>query len=306
MDKVLVVGGAGFIGSNLCKELIKTSKVYCLDNFSTGHLKNIFDLTENTNFELIEGDAEDFESRINFDYIYHLGSPASPQAYQELSLKTFTSNVLGSLNLLKLAQKTGARILFSSTSEVYGNPLEHPQSETYWGNVNPVGIRSCYDESKRAAETLFFEYFIAGVNACIVRIFNTYGENMDRNDGRVVSNFINQALEGEDITVYGDGTQTRSLCYITDTVRGIISMAKSNMFGPINIGNPFEITIQELAEIVKKLTNSNSKIVYKLLPEDDPIKRKPDITKASACLKWTPEVNLDEGLKKTIAYYKEN
>lgn len=305
MDKILVVGGAGFIGSHLCKKLLETAKVYCLDNFSTGHLENIFDLTEDKNFELIEGEAEDFESRINFDYIYHLGSPASPKAYQELSLKTFSSNVLGSLNLLKLAQKTGARILLASTSEVYGNPLEHPQSETYWGNVNPIGIRSCYDESKRAAETLFFEYHILKVNACIVRIFNTYGENMDRYDGRVVSNFINQALNDQNITVYGNGMQTRSLCYVSDTVKGIIAMAKSELFGPINIGNPFEITIKELAEIIKKLTNSKSEIVYEFLPEDDPLRRNPDITKAKNCLKWKPEISLDEGLRKTITYYKE-
>lgn len=305
MDKVLVAGGAGFIGSNLCKELVNISQVYCLDNFVTGFKKNISELLSNKNFTLIEDDVIDFKTNIHFDYIYHLASPASPPYYQKYSLETFNANVYGSNNLLKLAKNTGARILFASTSEVYGDPLEHPQSEKYWGNVNPIGIRSCYDESKRAGETLFYEYHKLGVDACIVRIFNTYGENMDINDGRVVSNFITQALTNKDITIYGDGNQTRSLCYVKDTVRGIISMAKSGLFDPVNIGNPTEITINEFAKIVKDMTNTSSNVIHCPLPENDPTRRKPDISRAISCLKWQPKTTLKEGLLKIIKYYEE-
>ena len=307
MEKILVTGGAGFIGSHLCKELIlQGNKVICLDNFFTGSKENIKDLINNSNFTLVEHDIEN-PYFADVDKIYNLACPASPVHYQFNPVKTIKTSVVGISNMLELAHKTGAKILQASTSEIYGNPLCHPQKESYWGNVNPIGIRSCYDEGKRAAETLMFDYhrqFKTDIR--VVRIFNTYGTNMSQNDGRVVSHFIVQALSNKDIEIYGDGSQTRSFCYVDDLVSGLIKMMNNEIgfIGPVNLGNPSERTILELANLIIKLTGTKSKIIFKPLPSDDPIKRKPDITLAHEKLNWSPKIDIKEGLEKTIEYFK--
>ncbi len=305
--KILVTGGAGFVGSHLCERLLNEgNEVYCLDNFFTGQKQNIIHLLDNPYFELIRHDVIN-PFLIEVDEIYNLACPASPIHYQYNPIKTMKTSVMGAINMLGLAKRVNAKILQASTSEVYGNPLVHPQLESYWGNVNPIGERSCYDEGKRAAETLFSDYHKQNnVKTKIVRIFNTYGPRMHPNDGRVVSNFIVQALKNKDITVYGKGLQTRSFQYVDDLVDGLIRMMASpdNLTGPLNIGNPHEFTILELAEKVIKLTESKSKIIYESLPSDDPMMRKPDISLAKKELNWSPSVNLDEGLEKTIAFFK--
>lgn len=313
MTKTIVVtGGAGFIGSNLCDRLIKDGhRVVCVDNLYTGNKSNIEHLLRNSKFDFVECDVihtSYYIRSISIDEIYNLACPASPPHYQKNPIFTTKTSVLGALNVLQLASENKAKILQASTSEVYGNPLVHPQAETYLGNVNPNGIRSCYDEGKRCAESLFMDYNrYYGTRTKIIRIFNTYGPNMDPCDGRVVSNFIIQALKGKNITIYGDGSQTRSFQYIDDLIDGMIKvMATNDKFtGPVNLGNPEEFTIEELAHKVIELTNSKSKIIYKPLPEDDPIKRKPDITKAISSIDWKPRVGLEEGLKKTIDYFKK-
>ncbi len=308
MKRVLITGGAGFLGSHLCEKLLsKNYEVLCLDNFFTGKKKNILHLLKDPKFEVIRHDIV-FPIFLEVDEIYNLACPASPIHYQYNAIKTIKTNVLGTLNMLGMAKRVKATILQASTSEIYGNPSEHPQKESYWGNVNPIGIRSCYDEGKRVAETLMMDYHRQnGVDIRIVRIFNTYGPRMNINDGRVVSNFIVQALTNKDITVYGDGSQTRSFCYVDDLIDGMILMMenKENFIGPVNLGNPEEYTILELAEIILELTKSKSKIVFKPLPQDDPIRRKPDIELASKKLNWKPEVRLKEGLMKTIEYFKK-
>jgi UDP-glucuronate decarboxylase len=305
--KILVTGGAGFVGSHLCERLLdEGNEVYCLDNFFTGQKQNIVHLLNNPYFELIRHDVIN-PYLIEVDEIYNLACPASPIHYQYNPIKTIKTSVMGAINMLGLAKRVNAKILQASTSEVYGNPLVHPQPESYWGNVNPIGERSCYDEGKRAAETLFSDYHKQNnVKIKIVRIFNTYGPKMHPNDGRVVSNFIVQALKNQDITVYGEGQQTRSFQYVDDLVEGMIKMMASpeSFTGPVNIGNPHEFTILELAEKVIKLTGSKSKIIYQPLPSDDPMMRKPDISLAKKELDWSPSVNLDEGLEKTIAFFK--
>lgn len=307
MKRILVTGGAGFIGNHLCRRLLKEGNhVICLDNFFTGLKRHIEDMMTNPNFELIEHDVVD-PIDIEVNQIYNLACPASPPHYQYDSVKTMKTSVLGIINMLELAKKYNATILQASTSEVYGNPLVHPQKETYWGNVNPIGIRSCYDEGKRAAETLMSDYHKQyGVDVRIIRIFNTYGPNMDPKDGRVVSNCIMQALNGEDITIYGDGSQTRSFCFVDDLVDGIICMMNNSrgFIGPVNLGNPSERTVLDLAQKVLELTGSTSKISFMPLPSDDPVKRKPDISVAKAELGWEPKVDIMDGLKKTIEYFK--
>jgi UDP-glucuronate decarboxylase len=306
--KILVTGGAGFIGSHLCDRLVKQGHhVLCVDNYFTGSKDNINHLLDFKNFEVIRQDVC-FPLYIEVDQIYNLACPASPKYYQHDPIQTMKTSVLGAYNMLGLAKRTGAKILQASTSEVYGDPVVHPQVEEYWGNVNPVGIRSCYDEGKRAAETLFMDYHrMHDVRVKIMRIFNTYGPRMAEGDGRVVSNFIVQALNQQDITVYGQGDQTRSFCYVDDLIDGMMALMATddNITGPINIGNPSEFTILELAEKVIKLTGSSSSILYKPLPEDDPKQRQPDITVAKKLLKWKPTVNLETGLLKTIEYFKE-
>lgn len=307
MKRILVTGGAGFIGNHLCRRLLNEGNyIICLDNFFTGLKKNIEDMIGNSNFELVEHDIVD-PIDIKCDEIYNLACPASPPHYQFDPVKTMKTSVLGIMNMLELAKKYKATILQASTSEVYGNPHVHPQKETYWGNVNPIGIRSCYDEGKRCAETLLMDYHRQyGVDIRIIRIFNTYGPNMDPKDGRVVSNCIMQAIRGEDITIYGDGSQTRSFCYVDDLVDGAIRMMNNpqKFIGPVNLGNPSERTVLDLAQKVIELTDSNSKLVYLPLPSDDPVKRKPDISVAGKELGWTPNVDIIEGLKKTIEYFK--
>ena len=308
MKHVLVTGGAGFIGSHLCKRLLEAgNEVICADNLFTGSKRNIEDLLECGRFEFMRHDVTK-ELLVEVDQIYNLACPASPVHYQYNPVKTMKTSVLGAINMLGLAKRVKARILQASTSEVYGNPHVHPQPEDYWGNVNPIGIRSCYDEGKRAAETLFFDYHRQnGVDIKVIRIFNTYGPNMNPDDGRVVSNFIVQALKGEDITIYGDGKQTRSFCYVDDLVEGMVRMMNSRdgFAGPVNLGNPGEFTMLELAEKVLALTGSKSKIVYRPLPQDDPVQRKPVIDLANKELGWEPRIALYEGLKKTIAYFEE-
>lgn len=315
MQKVIVTGGAGFIGSHLCSRLLNDGySVVCIDNFLTGSKKNIEGLLENSKFKLIEADvSQQFTDEINeqlndASFIFHLASPASPIDYQNHPEETLLVNSLGALNMLKLAKNFGTRILITSTSEIYGDPLEHPQKETYFGNVNTFGPRSCYDESKRFSETATYVYLNKyGIDARIIRIFNTYGPNMQKDDGRVVSNFINQALENKDITVDGDGSQTRSFCYVDDMVEGITKvMFGENTKGEVfNLGNPDEFTIKELAEMVISMTKSVSKIKYsENFREDDPMRRKPDISKAKKILDWEPKVKIEEGLQKTIEYYK--
>jgi UDP-glucuronate decarboxylase len=306
--RVLVTGGAGFLGSHLCDRLVKEGNdVVCLDNYFTGRKKNIEHLMDCHNFELIRHDVT-VPLFLEVDQIYNLACPASPIHYQYNPVKTIKTSVLGAINTLGLAKRVRARILQASTSEVYGDPDVHPQREDYWGHVNPVGIRSCYDEGKRVAETLFFDYYRQNkVDIRVMRIFNTYGPRMHPNDGRVVSNFIVQALRGKDLTLYGDGSQTRSFCYVDDLIEGMCRFMNCDDFtGPVNIGNPGEFTIKELAEQVIKLTGSKSGIVYKPLPSDDPKQRCPDISLAKERLKWEPKVKLEEGLKKTIEYFKSS
>lgn len=305
MKKILVTGGAGFLGSHLCTKLVlEGHHVLCVDNYFTGSKKNIEHLLEYKNFEIIRQDIC-FPLYVEVDEIYNLACPASPVHYQHDPIQTMKTSILGAYNMLGLAKRTGAKILQASTSEVYGDPLVHPQTEEYWGNVNPIGIRSCYDEGKRAAETLFMDYNRKhNVNTKIIRIFNTYGPRMAANDGRVVSNFITQALEGKDITIYGDGSQTRSFCFVSDLIDGIVKMMDSNVTGPINLGNPNEFTMLQLAKKVITLTHSQSKVVFWELPEDDPKQRKPDITEAKRLLNWQPNVELEIGLLQTISYFK--
>jgi UDP-glucuronate decarboxylase len=304
---ILVTGGCGFIGSNLCRKLLELdNKVICLDNCFSGNKDNIRDLLTNSNFEFIRHDIIE-PILLEVDQIYNLACPASPKNYQLNGIKTVKTNVLGTLNMLGLAKRTKARILLSSTSEIYGDPKINPQVEEYWGNVNPIGIRSCYDEGKRLAETLMMEYNRNHrVETRIARIFNTYGPYLDKEDGRVVSNFINQAINNKNITIYGTGKQTRSFCYIDDLVDGLIKLMNSDYKLPINLGNPNEITMLELSKRVIELTKSKSEIIYVDLPEDDPKIRKPDITKAKSILKWEPKIDLEEGLKLTINYFRKN
>jgi UDP-glucuronate decarboxylase len=319
MKTILITGGTGFLGSNLCKRLISNgmsmiygggdTRIICVDNNYTGRLLNVAELIDHPNFTFVEHDiCEPLELNEKIDQIYNLACPASPPAYQgKQAIKTTKTCVFGAINMLELAKQNGATILQASTSEVYGEPLVHPQVETYRGNVNPNGIRACYDEGKRCAESLFFDYWRnEGVDIKVIRIFNTYGPNMDPNDGRVVSNFICQALSGQDITIYGDGHQTRSFCYVDDLIEAMIRMMNSpkDFTGPVNTGNPGEFTIKELAEKVIAKIGGSSKIVYKALPSDDPTQRRPDITLAKSKLGWEPKIQLDEGLDKTIAYFK--
>lgn len=305
--RILVTGGAGFIGSHLCKALLdQGNEVICADNFFTGSKDNVFDLIDNKHFEIIRHDIC-FPLYVEVDEIYNLACPASPIYYQKDPVQTTKVNVSGSINMLGLAKRLNVKILQASTSEVYGDPYVHPQSEEYWGNVNPIGRRSCYDEGKRCAETLFFDYHRQhDLDIKVARIFNTYGPNMNPYDGRVISNFIVQALRGEDITIYGDGSHSRSFCYVDDLVPGIVSfMNTGNGFtGPVNMGNPAETTIAELAELVLKLTDSGSGITYMPIPEDDPVRRKPDISLAKEKLGWEPVTSLEDGLKDTIKYFK--
>ncbi len=301
----LIAGGAGFIGSHLCEKLHADGHhILCLDNLSTGRLSNISNLEISRRFKFLLHDiTEPLTEKV--DFICNLACPASPPAYQRDPIKTFETNVIGSLNLLDLAEKLGVPMLQASTSEVYGDPTISPQIESYWGNVNPIGVRSCYDEGKRAAETLCADFRRArGVDTRIVRIFNTYGPKMDPNDGRVVSNFLLQAINGEEITIYGDGTQTRSFCFIDDLVAGIRAMMAVDMAGPINLGSPIEMTVLELANRVLELTKSRSKISFMQLPQDDPKQRQPDITLAKQYLGWQPQINLCDGLRITAAYFK--
>lgn len=308
MKRILVTGGAGFIGSHLCKRLLDEGNyVICLDNFFTGSKDNISKLIGHPNFELIEHDITK-EIFIDVDQVYNLACPASPPHYQYNAIKTVKTSVLGIINMLGIAKRCKATILQASTSEVYGDPKVHPQKEDYWGNVNPIGIRSCYDEGKRAAETLMMDYHRQhGVAIRIVRIFNTYGPNMDLNDGRVVSNFSVQALKDEDITVYGDGMQTRSFCYVDDLVDGLIKMMNNTngFIGPVNLGNPSERTILDFAKIIIEMTGAKSKIIYKELPSDDPMQRQPDLTLAKKELNWQPTTDIRVGLEKTIKYFKQ-
>ena len=308
MKKILVTGGAGFLGSHLCEKLLnENNEVICLDNYFTGNKKNIIHLLDNPYFELVRHDitAPFF---IEVDEIYNLACPASPIHYQYNPIKTVKTSVMGAINMLGLAKRIRCKVLQASTSEVYGDPVVHPQTEEYWGNVNPIGLRSCYDEGKRCAETLFFDYHRQNnVKIKVIRIFNTYGPRMHPNDGRVVSNFIVQALQGNDITIYGSGLQTRSFCYVDDLIRGMVAMMNTgdDIIGPVNIGNPNEFTIKELAEMVVDLVGTKSKIVYKPIAADDPQQRQPVIDKAKRLLNWEPTIQLREGLLKTIEYFEK-
>ena len=307
MKKILVTGGAGFIGSHLCERLLREgNEILCLDNFFTGFKRNILHLLDNHRFELIRHDITQ-PILLEVDQIYHLACPASPVHYQYNPVKTIKTNVMGTIHMLGLAKRVKARILQASTSEVYGDPQVHPQTEDYWGHVNPIGIRSCYDEGKRVAETLMMDYHRQNrVDIRIIRIFNTYGPRMAPNDGRVVSNFILQALRNEDITIYGDGKQSRAFCYVDDLVEGMIRMMNTENFtGPVNLGNPYEFTILDLAQKLIRLTGSQSKIIFEPLPPDDPRQRQPNISLAKEKLGWEPRVPLEEGLRKTVDYFKQ-
>lgn len=304
--KILVTGGAGFIGSHLCERLLSENhEVVCLDNFFTGQKKNIEPLLQNPSFSVIEHDIVD-PITLDVEQVYNLACPASPIHYQHNPVRTIKTSTLGMINMLGLAKRTGARILQASTSEIYGDPLVHPQPESYWGNVNTIGPRSCYDEGKRVAETLCFDYHRSNkVDIRVIRIFNTYGPRMHPQDGRVVSQFIVEALKNQPLTVNGDGTHTRSFCYVDDLVEGMVRMMNQEKhIGPINLGNPNEITMEELAKLILKLTNSSSSITYTPLPQDDPKKRQPDITLAKETLDWQPNVDLEDGLTKTIEYFR--
>jgi UDP-glucuronate decarboxylase len=303
--RILITGGAGFLGSHLSERLLKEgNEILCLDNFFTGTKENVAHLMDDHNFELIRHDVE-FPIHLEVDEIYNLACPASPPHYQHNPIHTNKTSVLGAINMLGLAKRSNAKIMQASTSEVYGDPHVHPQTEDYWGNVNPIGIRSCYDEGKRCAETLFFDYHRQhNLKIKVARIFNTYGPNMHPSDGRVVSNFIIQALKGEDITIYGDGSQSRSFCYVDELIDGFIRLMASDDFtGPVNLGNPVEFTIKELAEKIIEMTNSTSKLTLNPLPQDDPKQRQPDITLAKKELNWEPKIKLEEGLKTTINYF---
>ena len=308
MEKILVTGGAGFLGSHLCDRLVSDGHdVLCVDNFYTGSKSNIAGLLGKDNFEIMRHDVT-LPLQVEVDQIYNLACPASPIHYQFDPVQTIKTSVQGAINMLNLAARVKGKILQASTSEVYGDPEVHPQPESYWGKVNPIGIRSCYDEGKRCAETLFFDYFRQhGLNIKVVRIFNTYGPRMHPNDGRVVSNFIVQALRNEDITIYGDGNQTRSFCYVDDLIEGLMQMMNTpaSGTGPTNLGNPSEFTILELAEKVLRITNSKSKLVFSSLPQDDPKQRKPDIELAKKTLNWKPKVTLEEGLQLTVEYFRK-
>ena len=308
MKRILVTGGAGFLGSHLCATLLETgNEVICVDNYFTGNKKNVEELLDSPHFELLRHDIT-FPLFVEVDQIYNLACPASPIHYQFDPVQTTKTSIHGAINMLGLAKRTKATILQASTSEIYGDPEVHPQTEDYWGRVNPIGIRSCYDEGKRCAETLFFDYHRQhNLNIKVMRIFNTYGPNMNINDGRVVSNFIVQALKGEDITIYGNGSQSRSFCYVDDLIDGMVKLMNSptSFTGPINIGNPVEFTILKLAEKVIELTCSTSNIINKPLPEDDPIQRQPDISLAKKKLDWEPTIHLKDGLIKTIKYFKD-
>ncbi|MDB6167785.1 MAG: NAD-dependent epimerase/dehydratase [Verrucomicrobia bacterium] len=304
--RILVTGGAGFLGSHLCDRLIREGhEVVCIDNLFTGRKSNIEHLLDHARFEFVRHDVID-PFKFEVDQIYNLACPASPPHYQYNPIKTIKTSVMGSINCLGLAKRLRARVFQASTSEVYGDPQVHPQPESYWGNVNPIGKRSCYDEGKRCAETLFFDYHRENkVDIRVVRIFNTYGPRMHEADGRVVSNFIVQALRGEDITIYGDGSQTRSFCYVDDLIEGFVRfMAQTEIVGPMNLGNPGEFTMLQLAELTLKLVGGKSRIVHKPLPSDDPKQRRPDISLARKTLKWEPAIALEEGLKRTITYFK--
>ena len=303
--RILITGGAGFLGSHLCERLLKEgNEIFCLDNFFTGTKENIAHLISDPYFEVIRHDVE-FPLHLEVDEIYNLACPASPPHYQHNPIHTNKTSVLGAINMLGLAKRNNAKIMQASTSEVYGDPHVHPQTEGYWGNVNPIGIRSCYDEGKRCAETLFFDYYREhNLKIKVARIFNTYGPNMHPNDGRVVSNFIIQALKGEDITIYGDGSQSRSFCFVDELIDGFIRLMASDDFtGPVNLGNPVEFTIKELAEKIIEMTNSKSKLSLNPLPQDDPKQRQPDITLAKKELSWEPKIKLEQGLKTTIEYF---
>lgn len=304
--RILITGGAGFLGSHLCERLLSDGhEVICVDNFFTGSKKNVAHLLDNSRFELIRHDVT-FPLYVEVDEIYNLACPASPIHYQHDPVQTTKTSVHGAINMLGLAKRVGAKIFQASTSEVYGDPEVHPQTEEYWGRVNPIGIRACYDEGKRCAETLFFDYYRQhNLRIKVARIFNTYGPRMRPDDGRVVSNFIVHALEGEDITIYGDGKQTRSFCYVDDLINGIVKLMDSDdeITGPVNLGNPNEFTMLELASKVIELTGSTSKLTYEPLPSDDPTQRQPDISYARQILDWKPELQLDEGLSKTIGYF---
>ena len=307
MAKILVTGGAGFLGSHLCERLLaRGDDVLCVDNYFTGSKKNVEHLLPHPRFELMRHDVT-FPLYVEVDRIFNMACPASPIHYQKNPVQTTKTSVHGAINMLGLAKRVGARILQASTSEVYGDPIEHPQTESYWGNVNPIGIRACYDEGKRCAETLFFDYHRQyDVEIKVARIFNTYGPRMHPDDGRVVSNFIVQALRGKDITIYGDGSQTRSFCFVSDLIDGLMKLMDSpaTLTGPVNLGNPVEFTIRELAEKVVALTGSKSKISYHPLPSDDPRQRKPDIALATGSLQWQPKVALAEGLSEAIRYFQ--
>ncbi len=306
--RALITGGAGFLGSHLCERLLRDGHdVICLDNLFTGSKSNVSHLMKNPKFEFLRHDVID-PFKVEVERIYNLACPASPPHYQFNPIKTVKTSVMGTINCLGLAKRVKARMLQASTSEVYGDPTEHPQTESYRGNVNPIGLRACYDEGKRCAETLCFDYHREnGVDIRVVRIFNTYGPRMDPSDGRVVSNFIVQALRGDPITIYGDGSQTRSFCYVDDLIEGIVRMMdQDELMGPVNLGNSVEFTMCELGERVIQLTGSSSKVVYEPLPEDDPRQRRPDISLAGESLKWIPKVELDSGLRKTIAYFEED
>ncbi len=307
MVRNIVTGGAGFLGSHLIDQLMKKGEeVICLDNFFTGNKKNIHQWQNHPNFELIRHDITE-PILLEADKIWHLACPASPVHYQHNPIKTAKTSFLGTLNMLGLAKRIDAKFLFTSTSEIYGDPREHPQTEQYHGNVNPIGIRSCYDEGKRIAETLCFDYQrVHGLNIRVVRIFNTYGPRMMENDGRVVSNFIVQALKNKNLTVFGDGSQTRSFCYVDDLIIGMIKVMEGNFSGPVNIGNKNEITIKELAYIIKRKINDKLKIIHKDIPQDDPVRRKPSLELANQKYDWQPMVSLDEGLGKTIEFFSEN
>ncbi len=306
--RVLVTGGAGFLGSHLCEKLIALGhEVICVDNFYTGRKENVLHLMDNHYFEILRHDVT-VPLQAEVDEIYNLACPASPVHYQLYPVQTAKTSILGALNMLELARRLKIKALQASTSEVYGDPTVHPQPETYWGNVNPIGVRSCYDEGKRCAETLFFDFHRQhGLHIKVARIFNTYGPRMLPNDGRVVSNFIVQALKGEPLTIYGDGQQTRSFCFVEDLVEGLVRLMESpdDVTGPMNLGNPHEVTILELAERVIALTNAGSRLVRKALPYDDPTRRKPDITKAREVLDWQPTVPLEKGLSRTVAYFDD-
>ncbi len=305
--KILVTGGAGFLGSHLCERLLQQeNEVLCVDNFYTGSKKNISHLLKYSNFELMRHDVC-FPLYVEVDEIYNLACPASPIHYQHDPVQTTKTSVNGAINILGLAKRTGAKIFQASTSEIYGDPEVHPQHESYWGKVNPIGIRSCYDEGKRCAETLFFDYYRQHkLDIKVARIFNTYGPNMHPNDGRVISNFITQALADEDITIYGDGSQTRSFCYVDDLIDAfLLFMNKKDFIGPVNLGNPKEFTIKQLANKIIELTKSKSKLVYNVLPSDDPMQRKPDISLATKKINWEPSIQLVDGLSKTIKYFEK-